>query len=120
MLLQIGEHQAHFQGVNVGRLKRLLLFLVATVTAVSVCFTGILSFVGLVVPHISRMLVGNNLNVLLPASVLMGGSLVTLSDVLARLLIVPAELPVGLLTSALGVPFFLWLILREKRKFAYD
>ena len=120
MLLQIGEHQAYFQGVNVGGLKRILLLLVASVTAISVCFTGILNFVGLVVPHICRMLVGNNLRFLLPASVVLGGTLVTLADVLARLLIVPAELPVGLLTSALGVPFFLWLILREKRKFAYD
>jgi iron complex transport system permease protein len=120
MLLQIGEHQAHFQGVNVGKFKKILLLLVATVTAICVCFTGILSFVGLVVPHISRMLVGNNLRVLIPASVLLGGALITFADVLARLTIVPAELPVGLLTSSLGVPFFLWLILREKRKFAYD
>jgi iron complex transport system permease protein len=66
------------------------------------------------------MLVGNNLRVLIPASVLLGGALITFADVLARLTIVPAELPVGLLTSSLGVPFFLWLILREKRKFAYD
>ena len=119
MLLQISEEHAHFQGIKVGKLKRSLLFLVALVTAISVCFTGIVNFVGLVVPHICRMLVGNNLKVLLPATALCGAALVTLADVCARLIIVPAELPIGLLTSALGVPFFLGLILREKRKFAH-
>lgn len=120
MLLQISEQHAFFQGVNVSKLKRLLLLLVALVTAICVCFTGIVGFVGLVVPHISRMLVGEHLKLLLPATALLGAALVTLADLCARLLVVPAELPVGLLTSALGVPFFLWLILREKRKFTYD
>ena len=120
MLMQISEQHAHFQGVPVAKVKRLLLVLVALVTAVCVCFTGLVNFVGLVVPHICRMIVGANLKVLLPASALSGAVLVTLADMFSRIIIVPAELPIGLLTSALGVPFFLWLILREKRKFAYD
>lgn len=118
MLLQVGENHAQFQGFDVGKLKRQLLVWVALVTAIAVCFTGIVGFVGLVVPHICRMIVGSNLRMLIPASALCGGALVSLADVIARLIIVPAELPIGLLTSALGVPFFLWLILREKRKFA--
>jgi iron complex transport system permease protein len=120
MLLQIGEQHARFQGVNVDKLKRVLLISVAFVTAISVCFTGIVGFVGLVVPHICRMLVGTQLRALLPTTAIFGAVLVTLADVAARVVIVPAELPIGLLTSALGVPFFLWLILREKRKFSHD
>ena len=120
MLLQLGEQHARFQGIPVDKLKRTLLILVALVTAICVCFTGIVGFIGLVVPHISRMLVGSKLTILLPSSMLVGASLVTLADVSARLLVVPAELPIGLLTSALGVPFFLGLILREKKKFTYD
>ncbi|MDM7861135.1 iron ABC transporter permease [Alteromonas sp. ASW11-36] len=119
MLLQIGEQHARFQGVHVDKLKRVLLITVAFVTAICVCFTGIVGFVGLVVPHICRMLVGTQLRILLPIVTIVGGALVTLADVAARVIIVPAELPIGLLTSALGVPFFLWLILREKRRFSH-
>lgn len=118
-LLQIGEQHAWFAGVNVGKLKHLLLIVVAAVTAVSVCFTGIIGFVGLVVPHICRMLVGTNIQILLPASAISGAALITFADVGARLFIVPAELPIGLITSAIGVPFFLWLVMREKRKLSH-
>ena len=118
-LLQIGEQHAWFSGVEVSKLKYLLLVLVAAVTAVSVCFTGIIGFVGLVVPHICRLLVGNHIAILLPASAICGAALVTLADVVARLVIAPAELPIGLITSAIGVPFFLWLVMREKRKFSH-
>lgn len=120
LLLQIGEQHARYQGVNVDRLKRFLLVSVALVTAVSVCFTGIVGFVGLVVPHICRMLVGTKLRILIPTSAIVGAILVTIADVAARIIIVPAELPIGLLTSALGVPFFIWLILREKRRYRRD
>lgn len=120
MLLQIGEQHARFQGIEVDQLKRVLLVMVAVVTAICVCFTGIVGFVGLVVPHICRMVMGTQLKMLLPTCAISGAILVTLADVAARVIIVPAELPIGLLTSALGVPFFLWLILREKRKFSHD
>lgn len=120
MVLQIGENHARFQGIPVNKLKRFSLILVALVTAVCVCFTGIVGFVGLIVPHIARMLVGSNINIYLPCSMLLGASLVTLADLGARLLVVPAELPIGLLTSTLGVPFFLGLILKEKRKYSGD
>lgn len=119
-LLQMGEQHAHFAGVNVDKLKLTLLITVAAVTAVCVSFTGIVGFIGLVVPHICRMFVGGQLNMLLPTSAVLGAIIVALADVCARLIIVPAELPIGLLTSAIGVPFFLWLIVREKRKYGYD
>jgi iron complex transport system permease protein len=120
MLLEIGEQHAQIQGIPVAKLKHTLLIIVALVSAICVCFTGIVGFVGLVVPHICRMLIGNQLKTLLPTVAIAGGILVTLADVMARVVIVPAELPIGLLTSALGVPFFLWLILREKRKVSLD
>lgn len=119
-LLQLGEQHAHFAGVNVNKLKLILLISVAAVTAVCVSFTGIVGFVGLVVPHICRMFMGAQLRILLPTSAILGAVIVALADVCARILIVPAELPIGLLTSAIGVPFFLGLIVREKRKYAHD
>lgn len=118
MLIQVGEQHASMQGINVLRLKLQTLCTVALVTAVCVCFTGIVGFVGLVIPHICRMLFGENLRYLYLLAPLAGALLVTSADIGARLLVIPAELPIGLLTSALGVPFFIWLIIREKRKFA--
>jgi iron complex transport system permease protein len=117
MLVSTGEKQATFQGVNVKQLKLKCLFAVSAIVAVSVSFTGIVGFVGLVVPHICRMLLGSHLKVLLPSSALLGALLVTMADTLARTLLIPAELPIGLLTSVIGVPFFLYLIVKEKRKF---
>jgi iron complex transport system permease protein len=92
---------------------------VAVVVAMCVCFTGIVGFVGLVVPHICRLLMGAHLRILIPASTLLGAIMVTIADTLARTMIIPAELPIGLLTSLIGVPFFLFVILREKRKLSY-
>ncbi|MBT1450594.1 iron ABC transporter permease [Glaciecola sp. XM2] len=119
MLISTGEKQAKFQGVDVGKVKVQSLMVVALVVAVCVSFTGIVGFVGLVVPHICRMLVGAHLRVLLPTSVLCGALIVTIADTLARTVIIPAELPIGLLTSLIGVPFFLYLIVREKRKLSH-
>ena len=81
----------------------------------SVSLAGIVGFVGLVVPHIVRLLGGVNHRYLFMGSAILGSGLTILSDLLARTMIQPAELPVGLVTSALGAPFFLWLILRVKR-----
>jgi iron complex transport system permease protein len=119
MLISISEKHAKFQGVDVDRVKIRSLLIVALVVAVCVSFTGIVGFVGLVVPHICRLLLGAHLRILLPASVLLGAILVTTADTLARTLIIPAELPIGLLTSLIGVPFFLFLILREKRRLSH-
>lgn len=116
MLLSLGDSHARFQGLDVKRNKTGLLVVCALITAVCVSFTGIVGFVGLIVPHICRMLVGSHLKLLIPASLLGGGCLVVVADTFARVLIVPAELPIGLLTSGLGVPFFIYLILRTKHK----
>lgn len=119
MLISTGEKQAKFQGVDVYKVKIQSLLVVAVVVAMCVCFTGIVGFVGLVVPHICRLLMGAHLRILIPASALLGAIMVTVADTLARTMIIPAELPIGLLTSLIGVPFFLFVILREKRKLSY-
>ena len=119
MLIALNEQQARVQGINTDKVKYLSLCAVAAIVAVCVSFTGIVGFVGLVVPHICRMLLHSHLRVLLPAAALVGALLVTLSDTIARTVIAPSELPVGLITSLLGIPFFLTLILQEKRKFGH-
>ncbi len=110
-----GEQDAQYLGVEVQQIKRLSLLCVALLTAVCVCFTGIVGFVGLVTPHICRLLTGPDLRSLIPLSALAGALLVTGADTLARIVIMPAELPVGLVTSMLGVPFFLYLLLQYRR-----
>ncbi|GAC27460.1 FecCD family ABC transporter permease [Brumicola pallidula] len=119
MLMSCSENQAKYQGVDTRKIKLISLWTVAAIVAVCVSFTGIVGFVGLVVPHLCRMMFGAHLNVLLPTSLLSGALLVALADTLARTIIIPAEIPIGLITSMVGVPFFLYLIVREKRKFDY-
>jgi iron complex transport system permease protein len=82
---------------------------------ISVSLSGMIGFVGLVVPHLVRLIGGVNHNYLLPGSALLGASLMMTADLLSRTLIQPAELPVGLITSAIGAPFFLWLIFRIRK-----
>lgn len=113
--LQLGELEARRLGVSVPALKRRLVFASAIGVGAAVSVSGIIGFVGLVVPHIARMLVGVHHRRLLVASALIGAVLAILSDLGARTLVAPAEVPVGLLTSALGAPFFLWLVLRASK-----
>jgi iron complex transport system permease protein len=119
MLISASEKQARYQGVNVRRIKLKCLLVVAIAISVCVSFTGIVGFVGLVVPHICRMAISTHMKILLPASALVGAILVTVADTFARTFIAPAELPIGLLTSLIGVPFFVYLIVREKRKVSF-
>ena len=114
-ILQLGEIEALRLGVDVKRLKIVIIFSCALMVGLSVSLAGIVGFVGLVVPHIVRLLGGVNHRYVLMGSAILGSGLTILSDLLARTMIQPAELPVGLVTSALGAPFFLWLILRVKR-----
>ena len=113
-LLSLGEQQAAYQGLNVNRCKTQFLVICALMTAVCVSSTGIVGFIGLIVPHICRLIIGVQLPLLMLASGLVGGSLVVIADTFARVLIIPSELPIGLITSALGVPFFVYLILSAK------
>jgi len=112
--LQLGEEEAHYLGVDVRRLQRRLLLCSALLVAASVAISGIIGFVGLVVPHLIRMVLGPDHQHQIPGSLLAGASLLLLADTAARTLVAPAEMPVGLLTSLLGAPWFLWLIFRQR------
>ncbi|WP_455915880.1 FecCD family ABC transporter permease [Pantoea agglomerans] len=113
-LLQLGDEEAHYLGVDVKHTQRILLVLSALMVAASVAVSGVIGFVGLVVPHLMRMCIGSDHRWMLPAAGLAGAILMLIADTLARTVVAPAEMPVGLLTSLLGAPWFLWLILRRQ------
>ena len=114
-LLARGADTARALGVAVPRLTRLIYFLAAVATAVAVSQAGAIGFVGLIVPHLVRLATGNDQRLLLPASALAGGSLLVLADTLARSIVAPQQLPVGVLTALIGVPVFLLLLGRHPR-----
>ncbi|WP_049870082.1 FecCD family ABC transporter permease [Dickeya fangzhongdai] len=113
-LLQLGDEEAHYLGVDVHRTRRRVVILCAVLVAAAVSVSGIIAFVGLITPHLMRLLLGADHRWLLPGASLGGALLLLLADTLARTLVVPAEMPVGLLTSLIGGPWFLWLILRRQ------
>jgi len=115
--LMIGEEEATYLGVNVNRLKWIILSINVVIVAVATAFTGVISFVGLIVPHILRMLGGADNRYLIMGSALMGALLLSLADLVARLSLRPAELPIGIVTSAVGVPIFLSLLRRRQYVF---
>ncbi len=108
-----GEIAARSLGVPVTRLRRLLYLVASGCAAVAVASAGTIGFVGLLAPHLARLTLGNDQRVLLPGSVLAGGTLLTLADTAARSLLAPTQLPVGAVTALLGVPLFLWLLARR-------
>ena len=111
-LLSRGAESARTLGVAVGRLRGLVYLIAALATAAAVTSAGAIGFIGLVVPHLVRLAIGNDQRLLLPASVLAGGTLLMAADTLARTVIAPEQLPVGVLTALLGVPVFLFLLSR--------
>ena len=114
-ILMLGENYALQLGVNVKKLRRELLAISCLLTGVSVSFSGIIGFVGLISPHISRLLVGADHRLVIPASLIIGSLMTTLADLIARIAIAPAELPVGALISLVGVPFFIYLLVKSRR-----
>ncbi len=112
-LLALGEGAAGHLGLRVESVRRLTVVLTALGVGASVALTGIIGFVGLAAPHLVRLLGGASHRFVLPASALMGALLVVLADLFARIAVAPAELPVGVVTSALGAPFFIWLLRRR-------
>ena len=116
-LLLAGDEMAASLGVCVERLRLAALLFAALMTAGAICFTGVIGFIGLVGPHLARLLVGGDHRFLLPASALCGALLVLVSDVLGRTLFAPHMVPIGIVTAFLGVPFFFALLLRRRREF---
>jgi iron complex transport system permease protein len=114
--LLLGEEEAHSLGVKVGRLKQRLLLVVSLLAAFSIAFTGMIGFVGLIVPHTMRGLTGNNYGRLIPLAAYAGGMFLLFADILARTLIAPVEIPIGVVTAFFGAPFFLVLVIRTGSK----
>lgn len=112
--LLAGDEVAQNLGVNVDRLRLVGLTISTIAASVCVAFTGIIGFIGLMAPHISRIFVGNDYRFLIPCSCLVGGFILLLSDTIARTIISPTEIPVGIITSLIGGPFFFILIMRRK------
>ncbi len=114
-LLVLGEAEAFHSGVDVERLKMLSILMVSAMTGVAVSVCGVIGFVGIVVPHLLRLLIGPSHRLLLPASALLGAVMLVAADTLARTMVAPAEMPIGILTAAIGAPFFLGLLLRQRK-----
>jgi iron complex transport system permease protein len=114
-LLALGEDEARHLGVDLEKVKKILLVSSAFVTAAAVSISGLIAFIGLIIPHLTRLMVGPDHRVLIPASMLMGSTFLILCDSAARVIVSPAELPVGILTALCGGPFFLYLMRRKKK-----
>lgn len=114
-VMALGKEEASALGIHYRKMQLLTFIMATLLTATAVSFTGVIGFVGLVAPHITRMLLGNDYRYNIPASVLLGSLLLLLSDTIARTVIAPTELPVGIVTSLIGVPFFLYLVVRRRR-----
>ena len=115
-VLQFGEEEAKQMGLAVERAKVFVIVTASLTTAVAVAFSGVIGFVGLIVPHIIRILWGPDYRRLIPLSILGGGSMLLLADMLARILLAPSTLPVGIVTAVAGAPFFLWILRRAKKE----
>ena len=113
-VLSLGERTARHLGVNVERLRISMLVVVAILTASAVAVSGIIQFVGLVIPHIVRGLSGPGHRLLMPASALAGAIILVIADLVARTIASPAEVPLGVLTALVGSPFFLWQLRRTR------
>ncbi len=113
-VMMLGEQEARHLGIHTQRIKKLVILISAVGIGAAVAVSGIIGFVGLVVPHLLRLFMGPDNRFLIPASILLGALLLLSSDLFARLIVVPAELPIGIVTSIIGAPFFLWLLMRNR------
>ena len=114
-VLQFGEEQAGQLGLSVNRAKSVIVISASLATAAAVAFTGIIGFIGLIIPHMVRIVWGSDYRRLLPLCLFGGASALLLADLMARLVLAPQELPVGIITSLAGAPFFLWILWRNKK-----
>lgn len=117
--MMLGDNHALNLGIEVSRVRLYVLLACALVTAAAVSFVGIIGFVGLVVPHMVRIIVGPDHRILIPASLLAGASFLVLCDLLSRLVLYPAALPIGILTALVGAPYFIYLLRRKRREIGW-
>jgi len=114
--ITLGDEEASYLGVSHEKLRVRVILISALAVGIGVALTGVIAFLGLVVPHLIRMTLGSNHKIVLPGTALLGGLFLLIADTLARTIVAPAELPVGILTSLIGGPFFVFLILREQKR----
>jgi iron complex transport system permease protein len=114
--LSLGESEANYLGVNVQSLKRQVIFWTTMAVGASVAVAGTIGFIGLVIPHLLRLFAGADHKLILPALALLGAAVLTASDLISRTAVAPSELPIGIITAILGTPFFLWILIKEKRR----
>jgi iron complex transport system permease protein len=115
-LLQFGDDQAQQLGLNVTRAKRIVLIAASLATASAVAFSGIIGFIGLIVPHVMRLWFGADYRRLIPLSIISGATTLLFSDIIARAVLAPQEIPVGIVTALAGAPFFLWILRQAKNQ----
>jgi iron complex transport system permease protein len=114
--LALGESEAAYLGINVKSLKRQVILWSTMAVGSSVAVAGNIGFIGLVIPHLLRLFAGADHKLILPASALLGAAVLTASDLISRTAVAPSELPIGIITAMLGTPFFLWILMKEKRR----
>lgn len=112
-LLTLGEDVAAARGVDIGRAQRIAFFSASLATGAAISLAGPIGFIGVVVPHLVRLLVGSDHRVVLPASIMFGAAFLVVCDLIARTVMAPIELPVGIVTAMVGGPFFIWLLVRQ-------
>ena len=112
-----GEDQAKLLGLNVRRFKAIMMVITSVLTSVCVAFVGVIGFVGLIVPHACRMLLGSDHRLIMPASIVLGACLMLFADIIARVAISPLELPVGAITALIGTPVFAYMLIRRGREY---
>ena len=115
-MLLLGDGTAENLGVNVTRIKMVVIIMAAVLTGIVVSVSGVIGFIGLVVPHIARRMVGSRHTIVLPFVIVLGGLFTVLADFLSRVIVAPEELPIGIIAALSGAPFFLYLIRRGRRK----
>jgi iron complex transport system permease protein len=113
-LLALGEGEAYHSGINVERLKRGCIVLVAAAAGAAVAMCGVIGFIGIIVPHLLRLMIGPGHRLLLPGTMVLGAILLLGADTVARVIVAPAELPIGIVTAIVGAPFFIYLLLRQR------
>jgi iron complex transport system permease protein len=116
-LFMMGEDQAKQLGMNVKRFKRTMMIIASILTAICVAFCGIIGFVGLIIPHACRMALGTDHRLIMPASIVLGACLMLFSDLIARTVLSPLELPVGAITAMIGTPIFAYMLVKRGREY---
>ncbi|MDR1690271.1 MAG: iron ABC transporter permease, partial [Candidatus Methanoplasma sp.] len=117
-IMLLGEEQAKYLGVDTASLKKALMILIAVLAAFCVAYCGVIGFIGLIIPHICRMVVGGDHRLLIPASAIIGALVLLIADVFCKTIAAPSELPIGAVVAVIGVPFFLFLMMKEGKRYA--